>query len=163
MLNRLAIVAACSLSLAAFACSEPTKATGGGRIDPFDFYGDKHPNIGFNGHNCDGDTKGQFQFTDNSAADPADDVRAHGDVTSTDTCTFFGCGYCFEGEIVVEANYDSNNNKNEGSGTVTACLRDSNKTSDVDDGAFVVFNSGPYAGYAVEGFLRGNVTDHGCD
>ena len=158
MLNRLAFVAACSLALATMACSEPTKANGGGRIDPFSFYDSNGATIGFTGDNCDGDVKGQFQFVDNS-----NDVRAHGDVTSADTCTFFGCGYCFEGEVVVDTTYTSNNNQNPGSGSATACLRDSNKTSDVDDGAFVVFTSGPYAGYAIEGFLNGNVTDHGCD
>lgn len=160
MLSKLGLTAILTLSLAAAACSEPTKMTGGGRIDALPFYDTTKASFGFNGNSCDGDVKGHFNFVDNTYA--GGDVRLGADVTTADYCLFFGCGYCFEGEVVIDATYESHVNGNRGTGTLQACLRDGGEGQDAEDNVFMAVLSGPFTGYAIEGPIRGNTQEHGC-
>ncbi|WP_428265000.1 hypothetical protein [Haliangium sp.] len=155
MKNTVSLLALALVTLALVACEIPSKATGGGSIDGYA----GSASFGFNADSCDGDVKGRFQYNDHDA-----DVKFNGDVDGAGECDILGCGtFCLGGETRIGGTYESTNPFAPGSGTFEACVLDIGEGSGLHGNAFLYVFSGPYAGYATEGLVSGNVQEHGCN
>lgn len=113
--------------------------------------------IGFDGGRCRDDIGDRFHFVDTGAG-----VWLGAEVTSASECGSLFCGLCFESEVVIEATYESHDQSAPGSGTLTACLRVRDHGPGAMDHAFVTVESGPFAGYSMDGPVRGSGQDRGC-
>lgn len=147
-------------------CETPTKVTGGGKVVPYGSYASEKATFGFNANACGDSVTGQFQFHDHTIRIDGD-IKFHGEVGDAAFCEdpsgISTCGYCFDGELKVEATYESTNPFFPGFGTATACVRDGGEGADAVDTIFLALDSGPFDGYRVEGELKGNIQDHGCE
>jgi hypothetical protein len=147
-------VAVLTLGLSGFAVpplaygdTEPTRAGGGGNIDPFSFYASSLATLGFRADSCDEPAQGQVNFHDNTVSP---NVRLCAEVDDVALCTVNGddCGSCLVGEVIINATYTSHNPSDPGEGGLTACL---------GTNTLVSITSGLFGGYSVDGPLSGNV------
>ena len=140
--------------------TEPAGARGHGTIEPFSYYPSTQAKLGIRADGCDGLAQGRFTFQDKTVSP---NVQLDAEVTGAAFCIEEGieedCGYCVEAEIVIDATYTDQSNL--GAGSLQACLRV--QGDGAVDNVFVAIYSGPFAGYYVEGPLRGNVQRLDCD
>lgn len=142
-------------AIALVACEDPSRLTAGARSDSAVTAGEVVASLGFDDSVCKDDAGGRILFVDRDAG-----VRLGATVTRAFECASLFCDLCFERELVIEATYDSHDQGAPGAGTVVACLRVQER--DTTDHAFVTVESGPLAGYSMDGPVRSNAKEHGC-
>jgi hypothetical protein len=154
------------------------KVTGGGWVESAS--GGKLASFGFNADSCinDGNGLGRFNFHDKNAG-----VKMNGHITGAWECVEDGpglggldCKYAGSSLNLDAPSYEfsllyrSTNPKNPGTGLAEARVsvkdngegaRAAKKNLDKDFFSIEV-TGGPYAGYTLDGFVRGNIQAHAC-
>ena len=165
-IKHLIVLSITTLSLSA-CYEEDGKVTGGGSIESSS--GSGKANYGFNGSDCDGNLKGNFNYHDRAAS-----VKIKGELSNAGLCTDTeqagvtvrndNCyNYCSDGDYILEFDYNSRAQFVSGEGTGIACLTDGGEGKGASDKIGVHIITGPSAGYVnIQEASRGNIQGHAC-
>lgn len=146
-----------------------SKVTGGGWLPSASGPPGK-ANFGFNAAHCEeGVFSGQFNYHDKHAPPPFQPggVKMHGSVAGAKLCSSqdscLSSSGCPDGSIEVAVDYRSTNPRFPGEGRALACVDDNGEGSKAPaDTGRIKVTTGPFAPYANEGFVQGNIQTHTC-